>query len=258
MGELLTTRQLQEMLNVDRTTIYRMINSGQLPAIRVGNQWRFPREAVEAWLRAQAIAVGGDIPIRAEAAVPSAQTEISRLLPVECVQQTLDTFAEALGVMILLTDLEGNSITRPSNPCGLYTAVDAFPEAHRKCVNVWVRMARNPTLRPRFMPSHIGLLCARGLIRVDSELKAMLILGGIAPEEWPPSEEELANMAENLGVPVEVLEEHLDEVYHLSPEEQERVLPFVQRIADIISYIADERSALINRLEQIKQLAELP
>ena len=258
MTELLSTRQLQELLNVDRTTIYRMISNGQLPAIRVGNQWRFPREAVEAWLNSRVVAPGGEpsriVPRAAREVVP----DLARVIPRECVQQILDTFADALGVMILLTDLEGNLITEPSNPCGLYSAVDTHPEAHRKCVELWVQMARNPTLRPRFMSSHIGLLCARGLVRVDRELKAMLIVGGIAPPDWPPDEVTIRQMAAELGVPVQVFMDHLDDVYHLSPEEQQRILPFVQRIADVVSFIADERKALLTRLEQIRRLTELP
>ena len=41
MADLLTTSQVQDRLQVDRTTIYRMIDAGHLPAIRVGKQWRF-------------------------------------------------------------------------------------------------------------------------------------------------------------------------------------------------------------------------
>ncbi len=37
MAEFLTTRQLQEILHVDRTTIYRMAEAGRIPAVKVGN-----------------------------------------------------------------------------------------------------------------------------------------------------------------------------------------------------------------------------
>lgn len=258
MTELLSTRQLQELLNVDRTTIYRMISSGQLPAIRVGNQWRFPREAVEAWLTSRMMTSGRPVMPLTEREGKGATSDLLRVLPRECVQQILDTFAEALGVMILLTDLEGNLITEPSNPCGLYTAVDTHPEARQRCVKLWAQMARNPSLHPRFMSSHIGLLCARGLVQVDHELKAMLIVGGIAPPGWPPDDVTIRQMAEDLGVPVQVFMDHLDEVYYLSPEEQQRILPLVQRIADVISFIAGEQKALVTRLDQIRRLAELP
>ena len=50
MDNLLTTKQLMELLHLDRTTIYRMLNDRRLPAVRVGGQWRFSRQAVDNWL----------------------------------------------------------------------------------------------------------------------------------------------------------------------------------------------------------------
>lgn len=257
MADLLTTRELQALLNVDRTTIYRMVRRGEIPAIRVGNQWRFPKDAVSRWLEGQKRGATAEIPAALETSTPR-PSDLQALLPLECVQQILDAFADALGVMVLLTDLEGHLITRPSNPCGLYTALDAYPSAHKRCIELWLNLAQNPTLYPRFVSSHLGLLCARGVVRLGSELKGMVIVGGIAPEPWPPSDEEICRLCETLGVPEEVYRAHIEEVYHLSPEEQARVLPFVQRIADIIAHIATERYEVLERLQRIAALATAP
>ena len=54
MTDLLTTGQVQTLLKVDRTTIYRMVENGRLPGIRVGKQWRFDRAEIERWLAAAA------------------------------------------------------------------------------------------------------------------------------------------------------------------------------------------------------------
>ena len=56
MDDLLTTRQLTDLLQLDRTTIYRMLNDGRLPAVRVGGQWRFSRQAIEALMQGKASA----------------------------------------------------------------------------------------------------------------------------------------------------------------------------------------------------------
>jgi excisionase family DNA binding protein len=48
---LLTLKQVAEYLNVDRFTVYRLLAQKQLPAFKVGNQWRFKRMMIEAWLR---------------------------------------------------------------------------------------------------------------------------------------------------------------------------------------------------------------
>ena len=50
--------------------------------------------------------------------------QIADLLPLECVQLIQDSFAAALGVMIPVTDLQGNLITSPSNPLGSSTAAE--------------------------------------------------------------------------------------------------------------------------------------
>ena len=47
MEELLTTKQVLDILQVDRTTIYRMLKDGRLSGVKVGQQWRFPRSEVE-------------------------------------------------------------------------------------------------------------------------------------------------------------------------------------------------------------------
>lgn len=253
MGELLTAKELQNLLNVDRSTIYRMVSRGQLPAIRVGNQWRFPREAIEAWLARQAQPAAPAVGSRSA----TSESAVARLLPRTCLQQVLDTFADLLGVMLLLTDLEGHLLLEPSHPCGLYTALSAFPQVRERCLHTWTDLARTPSLQPQYMVSPFGFLCARGLVRVDSELKAMVIAGGIAPDAWPPSEAEMERLARSLGVPADVYRAHVHEVYVLSEAEKQRVLGTVQRIADIVAHIVHERQVLAQRLAQIRELADI-
>lgn len=49
-GEILTIRQLADYLMVSEKTVYRMLDRNQLPAMRVGAQWRFRRQDIDAWL----------------------------------------------------------------------------------------------------------------------------------------------------------------------------------------------------------------
>ena len=48
--QLLTLEQVAEYLNVDKFTVYRLLNDRDLPAFKVGNQWRFKRKLIENWL----------------------------------------------------------------------------------------------------------------------------------------------------------------------------------------------------------------
>lgn len=51
--DMLTAREIQERLQIDRSTIYRMAEAGQLPAIKVGKQWRFPADQFQHWYERQ-------------------------------------------------------------------------------------------------------------------------------------------------------------------------------------------------------------
>ena len=48
---LLSTQQVANYLKIDKFTVYRLVAQKKLPAFKVGNQWRFKRALLEAWLR---------------------------------------------------------------------------------------------------------------------------------------------------------------------------------------------------------------
>jgi excisionase family DNA binding protein len=49
---LLTLDEIAAFLAVSRDTVYRMAQRGKIPAVKVGNQWRFAQAEVSAWLKA--------------------------------------------------------------------------------------------------------------------------------------------------------------------------------------------------------------
>ncbi len=46
----MTTGEVIAFLRVNARTLYRLIHTGGLPAVRVGRQWRFRRSDLEVWL----------------------------------------------------------------------------------------------------------------------------------------------------------------------------------------------------------------
>ena len=46
----LTVPEVAEQMRVSNMTVYRLLHSGELPAIRVGRSFRVPVEALEAYL----------------------------------------------------------------------------------------------------------------------------------------------------------------------------------------------------------------
>ena len=96
---MLTTRDLQRLLQVDRSTIYRMAESGRLPGVKVGRQWRFPADQIERWLDQRPT---GSLSLPATSAP---HRELTALLPPEYVEPLGVLFGEMLGVMMVVTDM---------------------------------------------------------------------------------------------------------------------------------------------------------
>ena len=264
MGDLLTTNQVQNLLHVDRTTIYRMVESGRLPAIRVGKQWRFSQPEIERWLHTQSASPAPNAQVAPSQSITNQtparltlQPELRTVLPLTCVQLIQDAFADILGVMMVVTDMQGAPVTQLSNPCGFYTALTQDPQTLAHCLRTWQDLAADPSLAPRFASSEMGLQCARGLIRVESALKGMLVIGGIAPDAWPPSPAQLSRLAEMFGQSLSTVQSNVGNVYRLDKAGREKALHSVQRIADIFSHIAGDRNELCGRLQAIAALTDI-
>jgi excisionase family DNA binding protein len=50
---MLVVDEVARFLRTHPTTIYRFIKSKQIPAFRVGSEWRFDREEVDRWIKTQ-------------------------------------------------------------------------------------------------------------------------------------------------------------------------------------------------------------
>ena len=249
---MLTTKDLQQLLHVDRSTIYRMAEAGQLPAMKVGRQWRFPADRINRWLE--------DRNMRPAANQPSPDrilsgSPLNGLLPTEYITSIGDLFGEMLGVMVVVTDMDGEPLAPPSNQCGLFGLVNEQPGAVRQCVAGWRELAHDLEMAPRFAPSHLGLLCARSYLRVGAELRGIILVGGIAPAQWPPAEPEVEQIAAEFGVETGLIRDHLDDVYHLDDDGRERVLTLLPRLARFLSEVTNERKQLLSKLDAIAALA---
>ncbi len=249
---MLTTKDLQQLLHVDRSTIYRMAEAGQLPAMKVGRQWRFPADRIERWLDERNMRPVEKAPTRDLAFNGDSLTT---LLPGEYVSSIGDLFGEMLGVMVVVTDMDGTPLVEPSNQCGLFKVVNERPGAVEQCVADWRELAHDLDLTPRFAPSHLGLLCARSYVRVGSELRGIILAGGIAPERWPPPTSQIEQISADFGVDADLITDHLDEVFHLSADARQRVLDLLPRLAKFLSEVTNERVRLLGKLDAIAALA---
>jgi excisionase family DNA binding protein len=154
MVDLLTAKQLQDLLRIDRTTIYRMLADGRLKGVKVGNQWRFPKEAVDAL-------ISGVRTEEVERPGPAHQT-----LPLNCIQPIQDVFADITQVSSLTTAPDGTPLTRLSSPCAFCSLILASDSGKQACIASWRKLATQPEVRPRFVTCHAGLHYARARIEI--------------------------------------------------------------------------------------------
>lgn len=49
----LTMEELANYLKMSRTKLYAMAQKGEIPASKIGNQWRFDRNRIDEWLSNQ-------------------------------------------------------------------------------------------------------------------------------------------------------------------------------------------------------------
>ena len=50
MASLMTIEEVAAYLRLSKDTVYRMAQAGKIPASKVGTQWRFRQNDVDAWL----------------------------------------------------------------------------------------------------------------------------------------------------------------------------------------------------------------
>ncbi|MBW2702429.1 MAG: helix-turn-helix domain-containing protein [Deltaproteobacteria bacterium] len=51
--DILTIRDVAEYLKVTEKTVYGLSQKGKIPGFKVGGQWRFRREDLDAWIEGQ-------------------------------------------------------------------------------------------------------------------------------------------------------------------------------------------------------------
>jgi excisionase family DNA binding protein len=53
----MTVKQLADYLNVNERTVLKLVSEGTLPGVKIGNQWRFRKAMIDAWLDDQMLGV---------------------------------------------------------------------------------------------------------------------------------------------------------------------------------------------------------
>lgn len=60
-GKFLTVAEVAEIMRVSKMTVYRLVHSGELPAVRVGRSFRVNEKAVNEYLDSSVYDVDSDV-----------------------------------------------------------------------------------------------------------------------------------------------------------------------------------------------------
>jgi excisionase family DNA binding protein len=55
-NEIMTVHEVAEYLRLAEATIYKLAQSGEIPAAKVGGTWRFKKDMIDEWFRERAAA----------------------------------------------------------------------------------------------------------------------------------------------------------------------------------------------------------
>ncbi len=257
VDDLLTTKQLQDLLQVDRVTIYRMLKDGRLEGFKVGGQWRFSRQAIQQWLgKKQAVRgplTSPEIPGRADdLQLPSSS----------CMQAIQDIFAEALGIGAVITAAEGACLTAISHPCSFCRMVLGTGRGHQRCLDFWSEPRAAAQTAPSSWPTtcHAGLNYLSAPIQVQGQVVAAIqagqFLSGVS-EPLADRQGPLAELAAATGLEAADLAQALAAVPRLDKERLQQVSDLLQRVARALSEMAEERLHLVGRLQRISEISQI-
>lgn len=252
--ELLTTREVQSLVRLNRVTIYRLIRDGEFPAVKIGGQWRFPRKAIEAWLSGQSSpAQIGPFYERGTSPYPPALDEIfihSGLKPV------LEAFADATGVSVFVVDNQGELLT---------DCMECYPFCRAIKRNAadqqdWLEILQEPTgVEDENLRCHEGLNYLSAAIILSGESAAWVVMGPFVTDEahLQAIERTLPALATRYGVDPIDLWNDLHTVQQIGPEQAKLLGGLLSQVVSVITQLAYERNTVTQRLHQIGQLVDL-
>lgn len=267
MERLLTTRDLQNLLQVDRITIYRMLDAGELPGIKVGGQWRFPEQAVNEWLQSIKSRKNGSEGV--SCTIPSFQEyfpedgsvlppRLTELVSTVCLQNVQDGFAEAVGVASLVIDLEGSPLTGISNVCKFCRLGRNSEEFRRRCSASWASLANVQEEQPEVHLCHAGIGYAVAPVQVHGTRLGLVVGGQFWSES--PDEKSIHAHAEQLAAECHLsapaLAEAMESVPVFSQERVFLVTRLLATIADTLSEIGYQGYEVRRKLQQIADIVK--
>ena len=159
MPDLLNPKQLAEYLQLSSRTVYRLLERGELPAVRVGGQWRFRKATVDEWLDVNMQRLDADALDPAEEDEPG---QPARLIASLLVPENARLLIPAGSREAVVRDMIAR--VQFPEPVNRTLVAERVLERERMCstaLNDGVALLHTPRRRPRVLGAHDLVAIAR-------------------------------------------------------------------------------------------------
>jgi len=249
MDTLYTVRQVQDLLKVDRITIYRMLQDGRLKGIKIGQQWRFPTTEVERLL-------SGDVNDGVMSAIP---TSPDNGFPTHCVQTIQNLFSEISQLSALVVDMDGEPLTNISHPTPLQNLLGSNSAAMSAWKTDWKAFASASSARSMVFVDHCGFSYSVAPITTQSEQVGAFITGPFYwqnPDRYEEAER-IHHLASSYHLDAAKVQEAFVSIPVIPADRRAQVEVGPKAASQAVQSILLERTGFIQRLQKIANLTQI-
>jgi len=247
MEDFLTARQVQDILKVDRITVYRMLQDGRLKGVKIGQQWRFARSEFERMLE-------GEVPNEAATA-----QNTDGGFPTHCVQTIQDLYSDVSQIAAVMVDQHGDPLTHVSHACSFCQVMLSSPSGREACQTSWQTFARNSAGGAKYFTCHAGLQYIGSPVNDKGQPVGLFLTGQFYWQPPDPREqsERVRRLSSAHALPFEGLQQAAADIPTIAPAQQALVETWPKAAARAVQSILTERTGFVERLQQIASLTQI-
>jgi serine phosphatase RsbU (regulator of sigma subunit)/ligand-binding sensor protein len=173
--------------------------------------------------------------------------QITDMIDPELLQQFQDTFADSVGVSVVIRDTGGKRITRPSQPnrfCSLLMKTMTHDELHEeKSAALSLRAVRSGRIEQS--RSDAGFLQFAAPVMIQGRATGVLVVGDIADDET--DREQMEELARKMSMPVE-------ELRRRSSQDLSFAISLLQFAASALGELCHEGWVIRRHVEELQTL----
>lgn len=248
---MLTTKEVEQLFQLNRVTIYRLIREENFPAVKVGGQWRFPEEQVKSWLSNHV----KDVP--PVAARPTETPETAKLFNTTEITALLEAFAHSVNLSVFVVDPVGNVLADcPVCRHPFCQLMQSYAKCDQPCDTNFRRVQTEGGRTPRLLGCASGMKYLQSPVLCDDEEMAYVLMGPILMMDSDEvcSDEIVASFAQHTGIDAESAQQCLQSVQQFSTEQVHILVDLLSQVIGTMVHVVRNRLRMAERVNEMAQL----